>query len=355
MRKTYLDNLRYSIVLLVIVYHVFYMFNSLGIIRNVNIAGIPQLDVVLYVVYPWFMVVLFAISGMGARYALEKLSGKQYLKSRVKKILIPSIAGIFIIGWVGGWVTNQYNDMFAGNGDLIPGFVKYLIYCFAGIGPLWYMHELFLATLVLLLTRKLDKKDKLGALGAKTNLIALFLLVFAVWGSAQILNTPLIEVYRNGIYIFMFLLGYYVFAHEKVQELLQKWALLFLGIAVVLCVIYTVYYWGENFTTTQNLKSLLTNLYAWFGTLAVLGCGKKWLDKETAFTRYMRTNSFGFYVLHLPLMVILAYVLDKVLHVPNGIGMYVLLAVCEAILLPIVTFIIRKLPIVNRLVLGTKG
>lgn len=355
MRKTYLDNLRYGIVLLVIVYHVFYMFNSLGIIRNVNIAGIPQLDVIMYVVYPWFMVALFVISGMGARYALEKLSGKQYLKGRVKKILVPSIAGIFIIGWVGGWVNNQYNDMFAGAGDLIPGFVKYFIYCFAGIGPLWYMHQLFLATLVLLLIRKLDKKDKLGALGAKTNLIALFLLVFAVWGSAQIFNTPLIEVYRNGIYIFMFLLGYYVFSHEKVQELLQNRALLFLAIAVTVCVIYIVYYQGENYTAMENLKSFLTNLYAWFGTLAVLGCGRKWFHKESAFTRYMRNNSFGFYVLHLPLMVILAYVLDKLLHVPAGIWMYVLLAVSVAILLPIVTLIVRKIPIVNRLVLGTKG
>lgn len=355
MRKTYLDNVRYGIVLLVIVYHVFYMFNSLGIIRNVNIAGIPQLDVILYVVYPWFMVTLFVISGMGARYALEQMSSKQYLKSRAKKILVPSLAGIFIIGWVAGWVTNQYNDMFAGAGDLIPGFVKYFIYCFAGIGPLWYMHQLFLATLVLLLIRKLDKKDKLGALGAKTNLIALFLLVFAVWGSAQILNTPLIEVYRNGIYIFMFLLGYYMFSHEKVQELLQKWVLLFLGIAVVLCVIYTIYYWGENYSAMQNLKSLLTNLYAWFGTLAVLGGGRKWFNKETAFTRYMRNNSFGFYVLHLPLMVILAYILDKLLHVPAGIWMYLSLAVSVAVMLPILTFIFRKLPVVNRMVLGTKG
>lgn len=352
MRKTYLDNLRYSIVLLVIVYHVFYMFNSLGIIRNVNISGIPQLDVVMYIVYPWFMVALFAISGMGARYALEKSNGKQYLKSRAKKILVPSIAGIFIVGWVAGWVTNQYNDMFAGNGDLIPSFVKYFIYCFAGIGPLWYMHELFLATLVLLLIRKLDKRDEIGSLGAKTNMVALFLLALALLGSAQILNTPLIEVYRNGIYIFMFLLGYYVFSQDKVQELLQKWTLLFLGIAVVLCVIYTVYYWGENFTTMENLKSPLTNLYAWFGTLAVLGCGKKWMNKETAFTRYMRTRSFGFYVLHLPLMVLLAYVLDKVLHVPAGMAMYVLLAVSEMVLLPIVIFIISKIPIVKRLVLG---
>jgi len=105
----------------------------------------------------------------------------------------------------------------------------------------------------------------------------------------------------------------------------------------------------------QNLKSLLTNFYAWFGILTVLGCGRKWFHKENAFTRYMRNNSFGFYVLHLPLMVTLAYVLDKILHVPAGIWMYALLAVSVAILLPIVTLIVRKIPIVNCLLLGRKG
>ena len=355
MRKTYLDNVRCGIVLLVIFYHVIYLFNSLGIIRNVDIPGIPQMDVFLYLVYPWFMVCLFVIAGISARYALEKVSCGQYLRTRAKKILVPSIAGIFILGWTAGWVTNQYADMFMGSGSQIPGFVKYLIYCISGIGPLWFLHELMLATLILALLRKIDKNDRLWSLGGKTNLLVLFLLVFAVWGSAQILNTPLMEIYRNGIYIFTFLLGYYVFSHEKVQELLQKRALPFLGIAIALCVIYTVHYWGENYSTMENLKSFLTNLYAWFGTLAVLGCGKKFFDKETAFTRYMRPRSFRFYVLHLPLMVMLAYLLDRRLHVPAGIWMYVLVVVGEMILLPVLAAVVRKIPVVNRLLLGEKG
>lgn len=52
MRKYYLDNLRYGIVLLVIFYHIVYLFNSLGVITNVVIPGIPQMDVFLYLIYP---------------------------------------------------------------------------------------------------------------------------------------------------------------------------------------------------------------------------------------------------------------------------------------------------------------
>ena len=352
MRKIYLDNLRSGIVLLVIFYHVVYMFNSVGVICNVDIAGIPQMDVFLYILYPWFMVSLFAIAGMSARYALEHQSGKQFLRARVRKLLIPSIVGIFVYGWVAGWVTNQYTDMFGGNGMLIPALIKYLIFCLCGIGPLWFLHELMLATIILLLLRKVDKKDKIWNLGGRVNLPVLIVLALAVWGSAKILNTPLVEVYRNGIYLFMFLLGYYVFSHDEVQEILQKWAMPFLTIASVLCVIYTIYYWGENYSALHNLKSLLTNLYAWFGTLAVLGCGRRYMNKETAFTRYMRSRSFGYYVLHYPLMVLLAYALDQWTTVPAGL-MYLLVALGEVILLPILAAMVRRIPVVKRLLLGS--
>lgn len=56
----------------------------------------------------------------------------------------------------------------------------------------WFAHELFLASVVLLIIRKIDKKGKLLELGAKANILVIFALVLAVWGSTQILNTSLI-------------------------------------------------------------------------------------------------------------------------------------------------------------------
>ena len=113
MRKPFLDNLRYGIVLSVAVYHVFYQFNSVGVITNVVIPGIPALDAPLYVLYPWFMAALFMISGICARYSLEKQTGKQYLKGKVRRQLIPSIAIIFLIGWSTGWVPTSTQTFLA--------------------------------------------------------------------------------------------------------------------------------------------------------------------------------------------------------------------------------------------------
>lgn len=351
MRKPFLDNLRYSIVLLVILYHVFYLFNSVGVITNVEIPGIPALDAVLYVLYPWFMVTLFAISGICARYSLEKQTEKEFLRSKVRRQLVPSVAIIFILGWTSGWVTGQYADMFGTNSGAIPGFAKYLIWSLSGIGVLWYLHQLLIAEVVLVLLREIDKKDRLWQLGGKVTMPILCLMVLTMWGSAQILNTPVIEAYRNGIYIFAYLCGYCIFSHDRVQELLAKYAPALLSFNGLMAVVYTVRFWGENYAAMDNLKEFLTNAYAWNAMLAVLGAGKRWMDKETTFTRYMAPRSFGFYVLHYPLLALGAWAMDKVLHLPVW-SMYLLLPMTLATILPPLVGIVKKTPVLKTLVLG---
>ena len=70
-RYAYLDAIRWMTVLLVIVYHVCYLFNGVGIFGGVpNARNLPLLDTISGTVYPWFMVLLFVVAGMCARFAL---------------------------------------------------------------------------------------------------------------------------------------------------------------------------------------------------------------------------------------------------------------------------------------------
>lgn len=353
MRKAYIDNLRCGIILLVILYHVIYLFNSVGVISNVNVTGTPAFDVLLYIPYPWFMAFLFLLAGISARYALDTMSAKAFLKGRARKILLPSFACIFLLGWIGGFVTNQYNpNMFGGNDAVIPGVIKYLIYCFAGIGPLWFCHELFLCTLLLLLLRKLDGKGILEKFGGRLNkLWMLILLFFAVWFSSYCLNTPLLEIYRNGFYLTFFLIGYYVFSHEEVQRETEKFWLPLLITAAALGIVYTAYFWGENYADMENLKHPLTNAYAWFASLALIGCGRRFLDRETGFTRYMRSRSFGFYVLHYYLLILITYVIDLYFDLRFPL-FYLILIGLEAVLLPPLYEVLSRVPVIKRLLFG---
>lgn len=350
-RKHYIDNIRWMTVVLVILYHVIYIFNCSGVISNFGVKGIPQLDAILIFVYPWFMSLLFVVAGMSARYSLEKRSGKEFMKNRAKKILVPSLAGIFMIGWFAGWVTNQYNDMFAGNGDLIPGFVKYFIYCFAGIGPLWFAHQLFLACAVLMLVRVVDKKDKLGELGRKANMVALALLVMPYWLSSVVFNTPVVEVYRHGFYIFSFLLGYYVLVHDEVLERLRRVKVVLLPVAVGVAVVYVRVHYGENYTTQEVLQSPFTNIYAWLMILAILSWAKSGLNFTNKLSQYMTKANFGFYVLHYTVLCVVAYLTNAVLQLPLGVC-YIINLVGTLVLLPMVYEVLRRIPVVRFLLLG---
>ena len=137
---------------MVLVYHVFYLFNAEGVFGGIGgFAEVQYQDVIEYVLYPWFMLLLFVVAGMCSRYALESLEAKlpsrkeahrQFIRSRTTKLLVPSTLGLLVYHWMTG-----YLNMFASGGSIpegVPGVIRYFIYAFTGIGPLWFIQDLWL-------------------------------------------------------------------------------------------------------------------------------------------------------------------------------------------------------------------
>ncbi|MBR1845210.1 MAG: acyltransferase family protein, partial [Oscillospiraceae bacterium] len=283
MRRTYLDNIRWGTVLLVLFYHVLYVFNASGVPGSIgSFTDVQYQDAPMYFVYPWFMVLLFAVAGISSRYALEKLSHKAFVSARTRKLLVPSTLGLFVLQWLVGYFNMAAAGAFEQMGD-VPGPIQYMIMVLSGIGTLWFIQKLCLFSLLLVVLRKLDKNYKLydlcgRAFGGKWGIVFFLLLALPVWGAAQIGNVPVITVYRFGIYGIAYLLGYFVLSHDKVQETLERFALP-LGISAVMVGIgYVVCYFGQNFTDASILQNFFTNIYLWVAVLAILGCGKKWLS-----------------------------------------------------------------------------
>lgn len=350
-RKFHLDNIRWITVCIVILYHIIYIFNNSGVITNLDVKGIPVLDTFLVFVYPWFMCLLFVVAGISSRYSLQKRSNKQFIKDRTTRILVPSVCGIFAYCWIVGLITDKYADMFGEGRDSIPSYVKYFIYCLVGSGPLWFAHVLFVASVLIIIIRCIDKNDKLWNICGKTNYLTLILLTFLIWGSSMILNTPVITVYRFGIYLFMFLLGYFIFSHDSVMEKIEKISIPMGIIALITGIVYTAYYYGQNFASDSILQNIFTNIYLWICILAILGLGKKFLNFSNKFTDYMTKNNFNFYVLHYTIVLLLGYIAVTYLNLPFAFN-YVLILLGTVIILPTVTEILKRIPIINRVILG---
>ena len=91
-----------------------------------------------------------------------------------------------------------------------------------------------------------------------------------VYGFSQVLNTPVVTVYRFGIYGFCFFTGYFIFLHDEVVERLSKWWGIFLIVAGATGIFYTIYYFGENYAVEPVLNNLPACIYCWFSILAIL-------------------------------------------------------------------------------------
>ena len=199
----------------------------------------------------------------------------------------------------------------------------------------------------------MDKKDKLLELGSKVELWMLIPMAFIVWGSSFILNVPIIEVYRFGIYLLMFLLGYYVFSNEIIQEKLKKYSTSLIAMTTIMGIIYAYLYYGKNYADSNVLKHWFTNLYLWIAIISILSFGKKYLDFNNKFTTYMTNNTFSFYVLHYEVVLLLGYAITTYMKLPFIIN-YVIILLGTIIILPSLIEIIKRIPIVNSLVLGVK-
>lgn len=299
MRKTYLDNIRWITVILVVIYHVFYMYNGEGIpgvVGKITDLEVQYWDIYQYIVYPWFMGLLFIVSGICARHSLEKHTNGEFIRRRTTRYLVPATISPFVFGFVQGYVNMAIGGAFDSMGD-VPKPVIALIMVASGISVLWYLQVLWLYSVLLVLVRRIEKGRLLQS-GKKTTIAALVLIAVPVWAAAQVLNTPIIAVYRLGLYMLLFFLGYFVFSHEEVIDVLKKW---FLPLAIAACVLgiaFCAVCFGQNYADRPVNRTPLFTGYCWFACLAILGGMAKYCDFETGFTRWMSSHSFGLYVFH---------------------------------------------------------
>ena len=364
-RKHWIDNLRWVTVLLVLLYHVIYFYNNKGVFGGIGGFGdypeCPQYqDVLMYIVYPWFMPLLFLLAGVSARYALQRQSAKEWFGSRTRKLLVPGTIGLFVFHWMVGY----FNTMVAGQGEMlasVPGPGKYIMCAISGIGPLWFIQLLWLLCLVLLLVRTLDRKDRFWNWCGKAGIVPVVLLGVLFWvGEQTLVKTPrpesadgLLNLYKPLFYLVPFLLGYFVFSHDAVQEKVRKAWIPLMACAVVAGVVLVVTTFGQDNTSPQYLASPLNCLYGWLMCLALMGWFHARFDRTSRFATYMTRSNYGLYIVHYLVVASLGYMMKTYTQLPL-VAMYLILGVAVFTLSPMIYEILRRIPFVRWAVFGMK-
>lgn len=353
MRKHYLDNIRWATVLLVVLYHAIFMYNHVVTVGVVGpVTDCRWQDALQYLLYPWFMVVLFLVSGASARYALDSRSGKAFFAERTRKLLVPSTLGLLVLGWAQGYFNMAFSHAFENIPSGVPAPVLYLIMTVSGIGVLWTCHVLWVCALVLLAVRRIECA-RLLAKCASLPCWAVAALGVAAWVSAQVLNPPIIQVYRFGIYIFSYLAGYYVFSQPQVMDALARRAPILCAVAAALGPVYLWHSWGKNYAVAPNVNSPLAIAYGWAACLAVFGGMKRWGDRTGPVAAFLAQHSFGLYVCHYLALSAAAYGLVCCLRW-RGAVVYLLSAVAAYGGGLALYAVLRHVPVVRYCVFGIK-
>lgn len=366
-RKHFLDNIRWVTVLLVLFYHVIYFYNAKGVFGGIGGFYEDQpWDCIMSMLYPWFMMLLFVVAGISSKYALDKQTHGQFIKSRTRKLLVPATIGLLVFQWM----TGYFNTQVAGVDVLtaVPQPIKHVLRAFSGIGPLWFIQDLWLFSLILVLIKVIEKGKLYNAVGKLfqkesmgLTIVLVVLGYLLVWAGAQCsISHPnpesaegLWNLYRPLAYFVPFLLGYFVFSHDAVQEQLAKMHLPMLMLALVTGAYFTIVMYGKNDTDPIVLKGWLCNLFAWFAILAMLGCFKAWADKTSPFATYMTRSSYGIYIVHYLVIASFGYMMKIHTNLAPWM-MYVILFVTVMLLSPAIYEIIRRIPFVRWCVLGVK-
>lgn len=345
MRKYYLDNLRNFTILLLFPVHTFMIWNDFGLKFYVWAGENRVISTLIVLINPWFMPLLFVIAGISAGYSLKKRSIKEFCRERVNKLLIPFIAGTvllvpvqtfyakkFFFGYEGGMIENlkyfftHVTDFSGYDGGFTPG-------------QLWFILFLFLISFISLIFIKWLPYERCEGFISSMPVWALIGFFIPVWIFYYLGN---IGGYSLGKNLVLYLLGYYVLADDKVMERLEKnirWIGALWGLSELLLVVayYKWAFYGD----------LAVNVVCWLGVLTLLVLGKKYLNKERAFTKYFRKASFPVYVMHQSVLVALGY---YVLKGMDNLFLQMVVIIVGSFAVTVLCYeIVRRIPVLGKL------
>ena len=163
----------------------------------------------------------------------------------------------------------------------------------------------------------------------------------------------LLNLYKPVFYAIPVLMGYFIFAHDRVQDMLgRQWRPLMLC-ASAAGILLTVTTFGEDNSMPQYLMSPLNNIYAWLMCLAMMGWFKARFDCTGKFAGYMTRSSYGIYIVHYLIIASVGILLKMKTGMPP-VWIYMILTAAVFTLSPLLYEIIRRIPFLRWCILGIK-
>lgn len=371
-RLFFLDNLRYFIVLCVIVLHAALAYSKLTPwwpVQEVDPGIAGAFDVIVLITDVFIMPIMFFIAGFFALRSIRKKGGWPFIRSKLTRIGIPLLAGATVIVPMIGYIYEYFRSTDAAS----AGYAAYWITYLKGFGNFyvgyitsyaqpshnyfWFLSLLFwffvaFACLYAIKAKwfghksvVLESKDSnnssalpmLLGLGVMTGTsLVIMVPLFTVNGHEPwiiIANLVQFQPTRLFLYVFYFPAGIYAawkgwFTNGNAVGRLRIW--LPVCLAMMLLFLGSVQKMGGG--TTPSLPVLLVYCFSRaFLCLSIfmvlISFAYRYWNQDSKVNRSLAANSYGIYILHMPIVLGLGLVLVSWAGVPVIIKFCIVTAV----------------------------
>ena len=309
-RRYDIDWLRVIAIGLLIIYHIGFVFLPWGVFIGFiqNGESMESLWNPMSMLNIWRIPLLFFVSGMGVRFAIQRRSWKELILERTRRILLPFLFGVFCIVPLHLLVWQKYY-----NQDITYS-----------LNPshLWFLANIFIYVIVLSPLFFLLKKNEQGKanrwlkklFGTPLGLLSM-VVVFVL--EVILVKPETYETYSmtlHGFFLGMlaFLFGFIiVHTGDAFWQTVQKWRWLLLLLAAAL---FTIRFTEFQLQAPNYLKALESNMWIF----AVFGFGYRYLNRPGKTLIYLSQAAYPIYILHMIFLYVGSYLI-----VPLGIPMIV--------------------------------
>jgi len=321
-RRNDLDWLRVLLILSVFLYHSGRAFHQWD--WHVKDVTSPGFAFVLGFMEMWMLPAIFVVSAAGIWYSLGYQRAGRFIWSKVLRLLVPLVFGIFVLSphqvylerFTHGQFSGSFFQWFPHYFEGLYGLEEGGNFAFHGM-HLWYLMLLFLYSLLLLplflLLRSKAGRPIVRGIGSFLKIPGLIYLLglllavpMAYINPESVLGLREFAGWNMVYYIILLFFGYLIFADERIQQAIIKQRFVSPIVAIALIILLDSGIFIKTQPTSVGPLFQYT-LSSWCFILAILGLGMKYLTATGRFLRYATEAVLPFYMLHQPIILLIAF------------------------------------------------
>jgi glucan biosynthesis protein C len=324
-RRYDIDWLRLMAVFLLFFFHTACIFHPWSdfYIKNDQLSPLIAY-IFVWTVGHWHMSLFFILAGASTYYALQKRSGVEYIKERVKRLFIPLIFGTLVLipplSYLGLLNHSDYSQSFIA---WFPNFFHLQTADLSGyflggltVGHLWFILHLFVYSLIALpLFLYFNRDSGLRWIRRIASVLMKPAVLFLLFPAMLVLISKFPWVLGGNplFYITFFILGFILMSDRRLVDKVDKHRLKLLLLGVVplagFIVMSATNSWPANIPEwADGIMDAYRNAFVpWFFILSLLAYGRRLLNFTNRFLKYFAEGAYPIYILHQTIIVVIAF------------------------------------------------